>query len=306
MNCYYRVEDNHASSSSNQRNSLSLYMEWRTLDMSVTNLCNTKARCMKHEPIIIIPLISTFRPVNTSNCDAKRIQLRWKTVERRGIERIQWKDKRKSWRRDETKGRDGWKRGAVKKRRGSRSARLGCSWCSTGANCPFYYSAGCKSPAKFDAWLTARGEVVEKRGKAGGRGHVSVSTRFPRAFSSDFDRFFSSLLNECVIDENNRSPPDSDFPLANIRRNRNKRTLRLTDKRVRLNSEWGISRVCLRASSFVLVSLRVFSNTSFRLVARTRWFANRATENRAFNHFYLILFIRTRATERLTIIGEFF
>lgn len=49
MNCYYRVEDNHASSSSNQRNSLSLYMEWRTLDsMSVTNLCNTKARCMKH------------------------------------------------------------------------------------------------------------------------------------------------------------------------------------------------------------------------------------------------------------------
>lgn len=96
---------------------------------------------------------------------------------------------------------------------------------------------------------------MEKRGKAGGRGHVSVSTRFPRAFSSDFDRFFSSLLNECVIDENNRSPPDSDFPLANIRRNRNKRTLRLTDKRVRLNSEWGISSL----SSCIVVRSRVSS-----------------------------------------------
>lgn len=190
MNCYYRVEDNHASSSSNQRNSYTWSDErWIVCRLRI---CATRRRDVwnMYEPIIIISLISTFRPVNTSNCDAKRIQLRWKTVERRGIERIQWKDKRKSWRRDETKGRDGWKRGAVKKRRGSRSARLGCSWCSTGANCPFYYSAGCKSPAKFDAWLTARGEG---RGKAWKSGRKRPRVRF-NAISPRFFIRFRPLL----------------------------------------------------------------------------------------------------------------
>lgn len=216
----------------------------------------------------------------------------WKTVERRNIERTHTytyqrrlekklgsrRDKEEGLRREEGVGRRRWGECSAMKKWGSRGPRgLGCSWCSTGANCPFYYSAGCKSPAKFDAWLTARGKGRGNRGKADGRGRVSVSTQFPHAFSSRLSSLFPADFTSTVppssslpcstsstertvrvIDENNRSPPD--FPLVSSWIGRNKWILRSATNvyNAWLNSEWSVGA----SREFVdscLVRFRVFS-----------------------------------------------
>lgn len=245
----------------------------------MSNVLENETQRQNRKPVLLIPLISTFqlviiRPVT------KRIQLWLKNgrcIERAHVRVERSLEKKLASRRDEGRG---WvlQRGegvGMKKRRGS--ARFGCSWCSTGANCPFYYSAGCKSPAKFDAWLTAGGEgLVEKRGRA-----WTAACPFQRNFPTLFHPisrpilarsaiFFPSLFNFinganslCKIVENNRGA----LPILNSW------TLRLAEKRCR-RGRIAASREFV--DSRLVVRFRVFSGLfgsfripSFRLVARS-------------------------------------
>lgn len=275
----------------------------------MSNVLENETQRQNRKPVLLIPLISTFqlviiRPVT------KRIQLWLKNgrcIERAHVRVERSLEKKLASRRDEGRG---WvlQRGegvGMKKRRGS--ARFGCSWCSTGANCPFYYSAGCKSPAKFDAWLTAGGEgLVEKRGRA-----WTAACPFQRNFPTLFHPisrpilarsaiFFPSLFNFinganslCKIVENNRGA----LPILNSW------TLRLAEKRCR-RGRIAASREFV--DSRLVVRFRVFSCLFEFLLSD--WSLDRQSRNRdpdPFNHSHSILFIRARATERSTIIGEF-